>query len=318
MGCIKLDILENHYKTPELKIVHAKKELTSKKSSSEGRNYYHARYYDPKIAMWYGVDPLAELHPDISSFAYCANNPVKLIDPDGRDWIETKKGIQWNKDVTGAKDADLPEGAKYLGKQGYDLQNYYNSDGTKSPVAFNLGEVTVTATQSDHARTMSNPVVKAMHEGQGEFLKYAWENPGTQILLSITPGVSLAKAGVGLLRFSTYSGMRFAARGVPKYLYHYTSKGAAQSISKSGLRVGKDGFSYLTNTKNLSPIQAQIELALPANRALPNSLLRINTSGLSPAAIRRVQGNLPGLGPGGGTEFLFNQTIPSSAIKIIR
>ena len=109
-----------------------------------------------------------------------------------------------------------------------------------------------------------------------------------------------------------------AAKGVPKYLYHYTSKGAAQSISKSGLRVGKDEFSYLTNTKSLSPLQAQIELALPANRALPNSLLRINTSGLSPAAIRRVQGNLPGLGAGGGTEFLFNQTIPSSAIKIIR
>jgi len=109
-----------------------------------------------------------------------------------------------------------------------------------------------------------------------------------------------------------------AAKGVPKYLYHYTSREAAQSISQSGLRVGRDGFSYLTNTKSLSPLQAQIELALPANRALLNSLLRINTSGLSPAAIRRVQGNLPGLGAGGGTEFLFNQHIPASAIKIIR
>ena len=111
---------------------------------------------------------------------------------------------------------------------------------------------------------------------------------------------------------------RVAAKGAPKYLYHYTSREAAQSISQSGLRVGRDGFSYLTNTKSLSPLQAQIELALPANRALPNSLLRINTSGLSPAAIRRVQGNLPGLGAGGGTEFLFNQHFPASAIKIIR
>ena len=88
MGCIKLDILENHYKTPELKIVYAKKELTSKKSSSEERNYYHARYFDPRISIFYGVDPLAEKYPGMSGFTYCANNPVILVDPDGMD-VET-------------------------------------------------------------------------------------------------------------------------------------------------------------------------------------------------------------------------------------
>ena len=83
MGCIKLDILENHYKTPELKIVHIKKELTSKKSSSEGRNYYHARYYDPKVSVFYGVDPLAEEAPFASPYRYGFNNPIKYIDPNG-------------------------------------------------------------------------------------------------------------------------------------------------------------------------------------------------------------------------------------------
>ena len=96
---------------------------------------------------------------------------------------------------------------------------------------------------------------------------------------------------------------RRAAKGVSKYLYHYTSKEAAQSISQQGLKVGRDGFSYLTNKGSLSPLQAQIELALPANRALPNSILRIDASGLSPSLIRRVSGNLPGYGAGGGTEF---------------
>ena len=87
MGCIKLDILENHYKTPELKIVYAKKELTSKKSSSEERNYYHARYYDPRTSVFLGVDPLAEKYAGVSPFAYCLNNPIKYIDPDGRDIV---------------------------------------------------------------------------------------------------------------------------------------------------------------------------------------------------------------------------------------
>ena len=87
MGCIKLDILENRYKTPELKIVYAKKELTSKKSSSEGRNYYHARYFDPRTSVFLGVDPLAEKYAGVSPFAYCLNNPIKYIDPDGRDIV---------------------------------------------------------------------------------------------------------------------------------------------------------------------------------------------------------------------------------------
>src|SRR5690606_29868315 len=79
-----------------------------------------------------------------------------------------------------------------------------------------------------------------------------------------------------------------ATKGGSKYLYHYTSKEAAEAISQQGLKVGKDGFSYLTNKGSLSPLQAQIELALPANRALPNSILRIDASGLNPALIRRV------------------------------
>jgi hypothetical protein len=45
-------------------------------------------------------------------------------------------------------------------------------------------------------------------------------------------------------------------------------------------------------------LQAQIELALPANRALYNSILLIDASGLNPSLIRRVSGNLPSYGAG--------------------
>lgn len=45
--------------------------------------YYGARYYDPRTSIWLGVDPQAEDYPNVSSYAYCANNPVKYIDPDG-------------------------------------------------------------------------------------------------------------------------------------------------------------------------------------------------------------------------------------------
>jgi hypothetical protein len=110
----------------------------------------------------------------------------------------------------------------------------------------------------------------------------------------------------------------FAPKGITQYLYHYTSEAAAQNIVKTGLKTGRDGFVYLTNKANLTPLQAQIELALPADRALPTSILRIDASGLSPSVTRSVQGNLPGMGAGGGTEFLFNHDIPAYLIQIIK
>ena len=36
------------------------------------------------MTMWLSVDPMADKYPNISPYAYCAWNPVKLVDPDGR------------------------------------------------------------------------------------------------------------------------------------------------------------------------------------------------------------------------------------------
>ena len=38
---------------------------------------------------WLSVDPMADKYPNISPYAYCAWNPVKLVDPDGRDFDPT-------------------------------------------------------------------------------------------------------------------------------------------------------------------------------------------------------------------------------------
>ena len=44
--------------------------------------YFGARYMDHELmTMWLSVDPMADKYPGISPYAYCAWNPVKLLDP---------------------------------------------------------------------------------------------------------------------------------------------------------------------------------------------------------------------------------------------
>ncbi len=38
------------------------------------------------VQLWLSVDPLASKYPWLSPYVYCANNPVKLIDPDGKSY----------------------------------------------------------------------------------------------------------------------------------------------------------------------------------------------------------------------------------------
>ena len=56
-----------------------------------GNYYYGARYYDPKWSIFVSVDPLAEQTMD--SYGYCYNNPINLVDLDGRSAKETDPPI---------------------------------------------------------------------------------------------------------------------------------------------------------------------------------------------------------------------------------
>ena len=63
--------------------------FTGKERDSEtGYGYFGARYMDHELmTMWLSVDPMTNKYPSISPYAYCAWNPVKLVDPDGREFI---------------------------------------------------------------------------------------------------------------------------------------------------------------------------------------------------------------------------------------
>ena len=50
-----------------------------------GYSYFGARYYNSDLSIWLSVDPMADKYPSLSPYTYCADNPVRLVDPDGEE-----------------------------------------------------------------------------------------------------------------------------------------------------------------------------------------------------------------------------------------
>ena len=49
-----------------------------------GLYYYGARYYDPRLSLWLGTDPMQEKYAGITTYCYTMGSPMKYMDPDGR------------------------------------------------------------------------------------------------------------------------------------------------------------------------------------------------------------------------------------------
>ena len=57
--------------------------FNSKEFDAEtGMHYYGARYHHPKLSVWMSVDPWT--YKTLESYQYTANNPIVLVDPDGK------------------------------------------------------------------------------------------------------------------------------------------------------------------------------------------------------------------------------------------
>jgi len=52
-------------------------------AKSEGWYNYGARYYDPQIARFTGVDPIADQFPHLSTYNYASNDPITNVDLHG-------------------------------------------------------------------------------------------------------------------------------------------------------------------------------------------------------------------------------------------
>ena len=58
------------------------------RDSETGLSYFGSRYYSSDLSIWSSVDPMSDKYASLSPYVYCADNPVKLVDPNGEEvWL---------------------------------------------------------------------------------------------------------------------------------------------------------------------------------------------------------------------------------------
>ncbi|MBR4841059.1 MAG: RHS repeat-associated core domain-containing protein [Paludibacteraceae bacterium] len=117
--------------------------FSAKELDEETGLYYYG-------ARWLSVDPMLEKYVGISPYNYCAGNPVKLVDPDGRNWVmrdvDGATEVYYDRNVTSQKDLSNDKYGAVMLEDGASLVGYtfYNDhQDNKNGKVFNASGVQI-------------------------------------------------------------------------------------------------------------------------------------------------------------------------------
>jgi RHS repeat-associated protein len=169
-----------------------------------GLYYFGARYYDPSLGIFHGVDAMAGKHPNMSPFVYTANNPIRYIDPDGNDWYENNQtgSFKW------FDDDQCREGFKHIGK----THNYMSVNG---PVDLHDNN------EWNYSNSKNNvPWVRDDYSPNSNL----WNSPIMRLLIPDRVGINISVTGLGNAGAAISYNADWITRGHDASLKPYISK----------------------------------------------------------------------------------------------
>ncbi len=112
------------------------------KDSETGFSYFGSRYYSSDLSIWLSVDPMSEKYPHQSSYVYCGNNPIMVVDPNGEDeWeIDEQGTLTWKKSNT---EIDILHATKTGQSKDFPVGTIKDMTDDKGTCKYNKQDITV-------------------------------------------------------------------------------------------------------------------------------------------------------------------------------
>jgi RHS repeat-associated protein len=221
------------------------------------------------------IDPHCEKY--YCPYAYCMNNPVRLIDPNGKDWVmnnDTKK-YEWQDNVT--TKGNTPKGYTYVGHENNDI---LKSLGVKSSYSGgqNRKSISLGGDKADPAPVNSRagavastllPAAEGLTKGEK-----------AQATILISPLVSQGKA-----TDNNKSGFTFDGVGITGILTqpisNLTATGGGLEVTNGGKEYTRGPLMPANVNNNISQdgyITTSVSGRLSADKLFPGSLQSANIS----------------------------------------
>ena len=230
------------------------------KDTETGLSYFGARYYSSDLSIWLSVDPMSDKYPSFSPYVYCANNPIKLVDPNGEDWYEKDGEMHYTTEHTSQK-AFKESGieGEYKGKTYTKDGTYYSLFGDKIKANSLKGKLTI---KIDEAFDKYANYLKKCEQTEGTYPEHQssdYTNFNDIISYNDKFGTTYEnvhdedpKTGA-TLRYAYGSTIRFTVTGTRDKMFgrfRGFSTGNSQTTFGSGM-LAKTGYNvYIVNGKN--------------------------------------------------------------------
>jgi len=167
------------------------------RDSETGYSYFGSRYYSSDLSIWLSVDPMAHKYPSLSPYVYCANNPVKLVDPNGEEIFvgEDFYYLNGNLYYKGTKDIYVPEQGTFEEKA---LNSLNKLQSTKqggelmTPFEGETGKDVIIKNASNNPHTPGKVEVNDEVYSQGAFKSATiyWNPNGDELFKTLEPNAT--------------------------------------------------------------------------------------------------------------------------------
>ena len=223
------------------------------KDVETGLSYFGSRYYSSDLSIWLSVDPQSDKYASLSPYVYCADNPVKLVDPDGEEIYVGEDYYYRNGHLyyKGTTDVYVPKQGSFEEKalnSLNELQSTKQGGDLMTPFEGNTGKDVVINNACNNPHTPGKVEVNDESYSEGVYMSAAiyWNPDGEQLLKTLEPNATTDLGHEFSHVYDKATGAKY-----PTDYYDYCPRNEWQAVYRENIIRGELGEPYRKGYKVL-------------------------------------------------------------------